>query len=63
MKSFSRNTAPEEYSRNELAHPFCSGDLRGKETGKTMTEDEMGAFFWTLGLQFDDLEPHEMEEE
>ena len=36
--------------------------LEERETGKTMTEDEMGALFWTLGLQFDELEPHEMEE-
>ena len=33
------------------------------KTVKTMTENEMGPFFWTLGLQFDEIEPHEMEEE
>ena len=38
-----------------------ASDLKERETGKTMTEDEMGALFWTLGLQFDELEPHEME--
>ena len=34
-----------------------------RKIGKTMTEDEMGPFFRTLGLQFDELEPHEMGED
>ena len=35
---------------------------RERETGEKMSLDDIGAFYWTLGLRHEELELHEMED-
>ena len=35
---------------------------REREKGEKMSLDDIGAFYWTLGLRHEELEPHEMED-